>query len=175
MTGIQADTHLFLKLNFIYDSCQLFEAASHLAAFACHGFKQHSGCLLRLKDTVKQLCNHLNAFFYALSHMASRMEVIVVPRSKFHAVKIILHGHKCKISCLLLSRTWIKSIRRVGNYLHKIVFFCNFKKPLYVLRIDVFCLSASGVSCKKLKGVGIYLQGLSAHELISLRRCKMTA
>ena len=92
MTRIHADADLILLLHAVDDGTQFFKPASHLAAFSRHGFQQNDRALLWTNDLVEQLADQLDPLLYALSHMASRMKIVIVSRHIFHPLHIIFHG-----------------------------------------------------------------------------------
>ena len=89
MTCIQTHTHLFIQLNAVDDGSQFLEPAADLTALAGHGLQQDHSALLRRYDPVQQIHDELRTFFDALSHMTSRMEIVIVSGDVLHPAHVV--------------------------------------------------------------------------------------
>ena len=168
MACVQADPYLVLYLDTVNYSRKLLEPAADLTALAGHGLQQYHRALLRRDYPVEKLRYQSYTCLDALSHMASRMKVVIVPRDVLHPLHIVLHRSICERSDLFCRRTRIQRIRRMGHQLREAVLFRQLKEPLHIPRIYFLRPAPSGVSCKKLKRIRTDAQRIFSHMLKAL-------
>ena len=149
---------------------QSAQTASHLRSFPGHGFKKNGCGLLLCKNCIQYLRNLLDSNLDSLSHMASRVEIIVISRGKFHALQIIRKSLLCKLSQILLHRTGIQSIRGMSHYFPKFMLPGKLQKLCHIRRINSLGISPSWISCKKRECIPAVFHHLPPHGSVSFRR-----
>ena len=165
MTGVQADADFAPQLRFhrLPDCGKLLESAAYLTAFSGHGLQQNCGGLFRFQYIIQESCDQSDSGFCSLTHMTSRMKVIVIARQIFHAGQVVCHGHVSEIPGLLLFGAGIQSVWCVSHKTPEACLPGDLQEPGNILRVDGFCGASPGISRKKLKGIGPYGKGFLSH------------
>ena len=107
MAGIQTNSHLVLLFYQVEDLTEFFEISSHLRPFAGHRFKKHRCGLVFGQYLIQHFRDHADSRFCPLSHMTSRMKIIIISRRPFHALQVICHRLPGKFPDVFLFRTSI--------------------------------------------------------------------
>ena len=89
VTGVETDAEPFRPLAAVKDLAQLFKPAADLAALAGHGLQQHRRLLTVEHHLVERSGDPCDPGLHALSDMAARMEIVVVPRRKLQPPQVV--------------------------------------------------------------------------------------
>ena len=95
--------------------------------------------------------------------MGTRMKIVIIAREILHPLHVIRKHILCKFADVRLVRAQIHRVRCVCHKRSEMVFIHNLLQCGNILLIDVFCLSATRISCKKRKGVCAQLQRRFPH------------
>ena len=124
---------------------------------------ENNGFLFGSDYAVEQIDDIVRTDLHTLLYVTARVEVVVISRNIFKPCYVVRHYHICKLSCFLVCRACVQSVRRMGYYLSAADALPEFHKSFAVLDVEVFSLEASRVPCEKLKRIRTYRHGLFAH------------
>ena len=89
--------------------------------------------------------------------MRTRMEIIIIARQVIHSLQIVLkHLHR-KVSDILLGSAEIHRVRCMCDQFTKMMLLHQCEQLIHICRINLLCLTATGIPCEKGKCVGTKL------------------
>ena len=153
VAGVQAHTDI-VAAHTVHDGLQFLKLAADLTALTGHGLQQHRDRVARRHCLFQSIADLGDTRIHTLSHMAARMEIIVVSRQCRHAAQIIAQHLAGKGSGPGLSGAKIHGVSAMGHQGTKLIFLQSLYGLCAIDGVLFFGLTAPGIAGKKRKGIG---------------------